>query len=75
MTWVLIPMIGTYVEADHPITVINPTKAFRVHQIRHEQDRCYVRGEHTCWFNVNSLREASQENIEEFNRLENGHGN
>lgn len=61
--WTLVPNIGSYVEADHPLTVLNPTKAFEVRYVRCDgAGRWAVRGENTCWFGVNSVHPASSEN-------------
>jgi hypothetical protein len=61
--WTLVPNVGTYVEANHPITVLNPTKAFRVDYVRCDSGgRWAVRGACTCWFGINSVRPASEEN-------------
>lgn len=60
--WSMVPHVGTYVEADHPITSANPTKAFRVHQVRADHGKIYARGMVTMWFNVEMLRPATPEN-------------
>lgn len=52
-------LIGLKVTADHPITVMNPTKDFIIKQVRIENDRISVRGEHTCWFNHSMIKLAS----------------
>lgn len=60
--WTAIPNYGAYVEADHPITCLNPTKAFEVRYVKSEHGAWYVRGENTCWFNVKGVRPATPEN-------------
>lgn len=57
--WTSVPNIGTYVEADHPITVANPMKAFRVLEVRGETSgKWYARGQNTMWFHVGMLKPA-----------------
>lgn len=60
--WAIVPNIGSYVEANHPITVLNPMKAFEVRYAECRNGHWYVRGEQTCWFGVNSVRPATPEN-------------
>lgn len=61
--WSLVPNIGTHVEANHPITCLNPTKAFCVAFVRCDGGGAwYVRGKNTCWFHVNSVKPAALEN-------------
>lgn len=44
-------LIGIEVQADHPQTCLNPSKTFRVHEARiDENGRLFVRGEETMWF-------------------------
>lgn len=58
--WRLVPMIGAEVRADHPITSLNPDPTFEVFAIRAEADqRLYVRGENTCWFNIDGIAPAA----------------
>ena len=60
--WAHVPAIGTYVEADHPITCLNPTKAFEVRFVDCVRGHWLVRGDNTCWFGVNSVKPATREN-------------
>ncbi len=60
--WTIVPNVGAYVEADHPITVLNPTKAFEVKYVRCHNGRWAVRGTNTCWFSVSMVRPATPEN-------------
>lgn len=64
--WVMVPFIGTLVKANHPITVLNPTKIFEVEEIKVEGFGMYARGDKTCWFNVNMLSEPSFEEKMEY---------
>lgn len=50
--WVVVPTLYTLVKANHPITVLNPTETFQVEYIKFEGGKFWVRGENTCWFNV-----------------------
>lgn len=52
------PYIGMPVKADHPITCINPTETFTIAEVKAEEGKFYVRGEHTCWFNWNMVKPA-----------------
>lgn len=61
--WTQVPNVGTYVEADHPITTINPRKAFMVEHIEYRYGSWYVRGDETCWFNVKNVKPAAPENV------------
>lgn len=53
-------LIGKLAKADHPITCINPHENFVIKEVRVEYDitrgghNCYVRGEETAWFGINS---------------------
>ena len=57
--WSIVPSVGSYVKADHPLTVLNPTKVFEVVEVKSESGRFYARGKHTMWFGVGMLTEAS----------------
>lgn len=58
--WKSVPMPGTRVKADHPITPLNPEETFVVHAVNVDSDgKVFVRGEATMWFHVNMLSPAS----------------
>jgi hypothetical protein len=42
--------IGNLVTADHPITVLNPDRNFKIFQIECDSRHVRVRGENTMWF-------------------------
>jgi hypothetical protein len=58
--WVLVPMVGTEVAADHPITCLNPTPTFDVVAVEVHSLGALARGENTCWFGVSMLAAAPQ---------------
>lgn len=68
--WTLVPNLGRYVEADHPITVVNPSKAFEVKFVMADSYGFYVRGTHTCWFNVKSVKPATEKDALEAEMFE-----
>ena len=68
--WIFIPTVGCVVVADHPITCINPCKAFIVKQVRVENGKVYVQGEHTCAFNSTLIRAATREEALEAEEFE-----
>lgn len=49
--------IGSRVKVDHPITVLNPDEYFEVVDIKYDTgaNKCWIRGENTCWFNANMI--------------------
>lgn len=51
--------VGSRVEADHPITSLNPTKTFIVKEMKYDtgREKCYVRGEDTMWFATNMIKD------------------
>lgn len=71
--WPRVPPKGTYVIADHPVTLMNPSRIFRVEEI---EWGCtcgvIVRGKNTCWFAVTMLRLPTPE---EAANLDNYHPN
>lgn len=48
-------LIGLTVAANHPITCLNPNKFFKIHEVRIENDKLYVRGENTMWFHADLI--------------------
>ena len=62
--WINVPLVGTRVRSSHPITVINPEEVFVVSELKLTYGKIFddnfgltifVRGENTCWFNVNMI--------------------
>ena len=64
--WLKVPTIGTLAKANHPITVLNPTKVFEVTRILVEGSRIYAGGKTTMNFHVNMLSEPTSEEIENY---------
>lgn len=52
--------VGSRIEVDHPITVLNPTKTFIIKEMSYNTDRerCYVRGEDTMWFSASMIKDV-----------------
>jgi hypothetical protein len=67
--WPHVPPVGTYVIFNHPITPLNPSLIFRVHEICSESGKVSVRGKNTCWIVVNecSLRAPTPEEAADLN--------
>lgn len=58
--WELVPLIGTTVKADHPITCLNPDEYFDVHEIQIGSTGVSVRGKNTCWFGLGLISAAPE---------------
>jgi hypothetical protein len=44
-------LIGMEVQADHPVTCLNPAPTFQIHEAKiDERGKLFVRGEETMWF-------------------------
>lgn len=54
-------LIGLEVKANHPITVLNPTKTFKITQASIEDNKLYVRGEDTMWFESSLITLVEEE--------------
>ena len=59
--WPRVPPKGTYVISNHPRTVLNPTLIFCVLAVKTDLGKIWVRGQHTCWFNVEAVRAPTPE--------------
>lgn len=61
--------LGMMAEVNHPITVLNATKFFEIIDIKVEiseseknfVQKVWIRGEDTCWFNVNMIKTLKDE--------------
>ena len=62
--WINVPLVGTRVRSSHPITTLNPEEVFVVSELKFSNGRLtdtdigltvFVRGENTCWFNINMI--------------------
>jgi hypothetical protein len=53
-------LIGRTAEADHPVTVLNPSKTFRIDDVKLERRgkdmKVFVKGIHTCWFGEEMIK-------------------
>jgi hypothetical protein len=49
--------VGSFVKVSHPATVLNPQEYFAITHMKYDSthDKCWIIGEHTCWFNANMI--------------------
>lgn len=57
-------LIGLEVEADHPITCVNPTKTFKIFDVQIDDGwsgkTIFVRGEDTMWFSTRMIKRVGK---------------
>lgn len=56
-------LIGLKVSSSHPITCLNPTKYFKIKEINIENNKLYVRGENTMWFEADMITRYKDDEI------------
>lgn len=52
-------LVGKIVKVSHPITCLNPDEYFEVVELQYDQyaDKVWIRGDNTCWFNIDMIME------------------
>ena len=59
--WKLVPMLGTRVSANHPVTCLNPEPTFEVVAIKADSFSIFAKGANTMWFGVGMLAAAPKQ--------------